>query len=63
MNPVRELTEQELDAVCGGHRRRSSDIDVSIRTGSVSHVIQSNVTVNSWGVVNSNNINTGVQII
>jgi hypothetical protein len=54
--PMRNLSDKELDAVCGGH---------GVRTGSV-FAIQKNtaIVVLSAGVsiIQGNNINTGVQV-
>jgi hypothetical protein len=56
---MRNLTDKELDAVCGGHGR------FSVRTGDV-FAIQKNtaIVVHSYGVsiIQGNNINTGVQL-
>ena len=53
---MRNLSDKELDAVCGGH---------GVRTGSV-FAIQKNtaIVVLSAGVsiIQGNNINTGVQV-
>jgi hypothetical protein len=55
---MRNLTDKELDAVCGG--------GFHVRTGSVSHVIQKNtaIVVHSAyvSIIQGNNINTGVQV-
>jgi hypothetical protein len=52
MTPVRELTEQELDAVCGGRG--------SIRTGDI-RATQISVVIRSSQITVNQNINSGFQ--
>ena len=59
MRNMRKLTDTELDAVCGGGRHHSSDLDLNFQTNR-SHNTSVVVLSRDTNVIQGSNINGGV---